>query len=739
MPHEPQIGTVEALASRARLTRNPDGLARITFLIGAGCSVSAGIPAVTAIAQDEVKRLARKLTSKTQADPAKALLQAAKHGYLTGHREIAENSPDQLDWGAIYDTLFAEVHTAPSDVARVFKSIIKEAKPKVNWAHLALGELARLNWISTTITTNFDLLALEGYARAGVIPVVSDGLESLDRIDPLPDQPQILQINGSVHSYRMRNSSADLDQVRSSSSAITCFRNLFQASDLLVVVGYEGREPQIMDLLIDAAKTFRDKHIFWCLYSSNPARLSPRAAEFLSYSNNARLIPGQDADLFFHNLSSELGIGAPLAFRDPLAFMEERLTKVYAADRPEQAAIRSDILALQDRITRLRASENAPPSQEPTQKPAKGRRRATPVAAEAQPPEQTASAADATNARFDALDKAYDEALASGRDKGIAKDLETAISLAQEQLELALTSDQRGAALNNLGRALQTLGVRETGKRLDQAVTAYREALKERARDRVPLEWAGTQNNLGSALLDLGRRETGTARADQAVAAYEEALKEWTRDRVPLDWAMTQNNLGNALLTLGERELDTARLDQAVAAYQEALKERTRDRVPLNWAATQNNLGIALSTLGERKSDTARLNQAVAAFQEALKEYTQDRVPLDWAMTQNNLGAALKALGRHETGTARLNEAVAAYQEALKERTRDRVPLDWAATMANLGSVEITFFDKTGDPAHLVTARTHLMAAREVFLQAGATHYLATVDGNLALIASREA
>ncbi len=91
-----------------------------------------------------------------------------------------------------------------------------------------------------------------------------------------------------------------------------------------------------------------------------------------------------------------------------------------------------------------------------------------------------------------------------------------------------------------------------------------------------------------------GERESGTARLEEAVAAYREALKEWTRERVPLDWATTQNNLGNALQTLGERESGTARLEEAVAAYREALKERTRERVPLDWAMTQNNLGNAL-------------------------------------------------------------------------------------------------------------------------------------------------
>ncbi len=95
---------------------------------------------------------------------------------------------------------------------------------------------------------------------------------------------------------------------------------------------------------------------------------------------------------------------------------------------------------------------------------------------------------------------------------------------------------------------------------------------------RVTLDWA---TNLGDALTRLGERESGTARLEEAVAAYREALKEWTRERVPLDWAMTQNNLGNALKSIGERESGTARLEGAVAAYREALKERTRERVPL--------------------------------------------------------------------------------------------------------------------------------------------------------------
>jgi tetratricopeptide (TPR) repeat protein len=92
--------------------------------------------------------------------------------------------------------------------------------------------------------------------------------------------------------------------------------------------------------------------------------------------------------------------------------------------------------------------------------------------------------------------------------------------------------------------------------------------------------------------------------------AYREALKEWTRDRVPLDWARIQHNLGNVLSTLGERRGQSRFLSKAEAAYYEALKELTWQRVPLDWAIIQNNLGNARAALGERTRDVTKLKEA---------------------------------------------------------------------------------------------------------------------------------
>ena len=116
-----------------------------------------------------------------------------------------------------------------------------------------------------------------------------------------------------------------------------------------------------------------------------------------------------------------------------------------------------------------------------------------------------------------------------------------------------------------------------------------------------------------------GSRESGTARLEEAVAAYRAALEERTRARVPLDWAMTQMNLGNALRALGERESGTARLEEAVAAYRAALEERTRERVPLDWATSTGSQGVALRLVAERRGDLATAERALAQITAAFE------------------------------------------------------------------------------------------------------------------------
>ena len=81
-----------------------------------------------------------------------------------------------------------------------------------------------------------------------------------------------------------------------------------------------------------------------------------------------------------------------------------------------------------------------------------------------------------------------------------------------------------------------------------------RRAVPPNAKGRAVKKILKKRETLGNALSNLGGRENGTAKLEEAAAAYREALKEQTRERVPLQWAGAQNNLGNALWRLGERE-----------------------------------------------------------------------------------------------------------------------------------------------------------------------------------------
>ena len=65
--------------------------------------------------------------------------------------------------------------------------------------------------------------------------------------------------------------------------------------------------------------------------------------------------------------------------------------------------------------------------------------------------------------------------------------------------------------------------------------------------DRIAARLGGDCSTSRQCLLLLGEREGDTGRLEEAVAAFRAALEERTRERVPLDWAATQNNLGVAL------------------------------------------------------------------------------------------------------------------------------------------------------------------------------------------------
>jgi hypothetical protein len=189
--------------------------------------------------------------------------------------------------------------------------------------------------VSTVITTNFDQLALAGLVRSGVLPVVCDGLESLTRIRGAPLHPQLIELHGSRHTYRLRNAPDELTALLDDAPTIAAIESLFQELRVFVAVGYGGREKGVMDLLNRAAGRFADKQIFWILHGNDPAKLSDNARHLLATSRNSALVVGQDADSFFLRLLRNLGIGAPESIREPLFLASLNASRIATHDSKE--------------------------------------------------------------------------------------------------------------------------------------------------------------------------------------------------------------------------------------------------------------------------------------------------------------------------------------------------------------------------------------------------------------------
>jgi hypothetical protein len=79
--------------------------------------------------------------------------------------------------------------------------------------------------------------------------------------------------------------------------------------------------------------------------------------------------------------------------------------------------------------------------------------------------------------------------------------------------------------LIEIPRMANAIGNAAAQSRLEEAVAAYRAALEERTRERVPLDWAATFGNQGLAMMVIADRTNDGALAETAVTqvavAYE--------------------------------------------------------------------------------------------------------------------------------------------------------------------------------------------------------------------------
>jgi hypothetical protein len=165
---EPVVTTVEHLADALVLAK-PDpekpsgGPGGAVFLIGAGCSVTAGIKPASEVAKYCATKLAYKLSGGAfTGDDSGAALAWLMQKKKVELKPSMTPKEDGSHWGGLYSYFF-EAHFQSANMQReLINEIIDLGCDKLNWAHACLGELVHLGYAHTVLTTTLTNLSCKG-------------------------------------------------------------------------------------------------------------------------------------------------------------------------------------------------------------------------------------------------------------------------------------------------------------------------------------------------------------------------------------------------------------------------------------------------------------------------------------------------------------------------------------------------------------------------------------------------
>lgn len=266
---------------------------KINLLIGAGCSVSAGIPSANEFVKIIAKIYSReynKCENKTYAECMKKL--------------------------------------TPIERRNLISKYVNNAK--INWAHLCIAQLIKEKYIDRVLTTNFDNLIVKACSIVQEYPAVYD-LTSYTtfRTDLMLDK-SILYLHGQYNGFILCNTE---EEVTSQKENIDSIFHELNRNSIWIIVGYSGENDAIRDLL--ACNDVNENRLFWIGYNDdNPTNYVKE--KILSEEKYSFFIRGYDADKFFISLTKSLKCFPPKIIAKPFTYLKNTLDYIveYKDNKP---------------------------------------------------------------------------------------------------------------------------------------------------------------------------------------------------------------------------------------------------------------------------------------------------------------------------------------------------------------------------------------------------------------------
>lgn len=246
------------------------------FLLGAGASVSSGVPLAGQLVESIAKFAYCKSTARVFDDPT--LMRSDWYRWLELRTWFNPNvSPANL-----YPTAVEEL-LQPSFVRKeFFLSILRRSlEPSVGYERLV--SLMAKRSLTTVLTTNFDDLiarTVKGARSVGHCVEIKTPSD-YSMFDTASGVPQVIYLHGSVDHYTDKNLVNETQRL--DDDLVELLRPLLRDHPL-VVVGYRGAEPSVMrHLLLEqsvSCKNYR-RGIYWCYRrGGDPLADSPSSASF---------------------------------------------------------------------------------------------------------------------------------------------------------------------------------------------------------------------------------------------------------------------------------------------------------------------------------------------------------------------------------------------------------------------------------------------------------------------------
>lgn len=236
------------------------------FLLGAGASVSSGVPLAGQLVESMAKFAFCKATARTIDDPT--LMRSDWYDWLEQRRWFRRDvSAADLYPLAVEDLLQPTVNRK-----EFFQTILRRGL-EPNDGYQRLISLMAKRAIGTILTTNFDDLVARCAKSTRAVGHCDEIKTPSDyaMFDTASTVPQVVYLHGSVDHYSDKNL---VDETRRLDDDLVDLLRPLLRDRPLVVVGYRGAEPSVMrHLLADqaaACMNFR-RGIYWCFRKGSDA------------------------------------------------------------------------------------------------------------------------------------------------------------------------------------------------------------------------------------------------------------------------------------------------------------------------------------------------------------------------------------------------------------------------------------------------------------------------------------